>query len=351
MTLEVQKYLQKHTLEDLNKYYGIEATHHEDGRVILNYSQINSPKENEIVRDCRGLVLNSKDWSLVSRSFRRFFNVAENIDQFNFDDCIYYSKEDGSLINVYWWQDKFHINTRGSFGDGLINNSDKSWKDVFIEACPNYNKLNPKYTYTFELCSPYNQVVRLYKEPKIYLLSAFDGEIEVHHNSDIFSEAELLGITKVSTHSFSNKEESILFLKSCKINDPTFEGFVLRDSFNNRVKIKSESYLNLHRLSNNGNVAHPKNLIPLIMDSEINEVLAYFPYLKTEINKWEKIIKSEWQNIDNLWYCYCDEISDKKFAKAIIGKTKFSDILFKSRKLNKEPKDFWNSEIIIKMLT
>jgi hypothetical protein len=156
---------------------------------------------------------------------------------------------------------------------------------------------------------------------------------------------------KIKSKSFSNKEESILFLESCKINDPTFEGFVLRDSSNNRVKIKSESYLNLHRLSNNGNVAHPKNLIPLIMDSEINEILAYFPYLKTEINKWEKIIKSEWQNIDNLWYCYSDEISDKKFAKAIIGKTKFSDILFKSRKLNKEPKDFWNSEIIIKMLT
>lgn len=348
--LVVQEYLNRHSLDDLSRYYGIEITSYEDGRIILNYSQINSPKIHEIVRDCRALVLDS-DFNLISRSFRRFYNIGEDIDNFNFDDCIYYTKEDGSLINLYWWNGQWRINTRGSFGEGFINNSDKTWRDVFIEACPNYSKLDPKFTYAFELCSPYNQVVRLYKEPAAFLLSAFDGENELPHNSNIFADAERLGITLVSTYNFSGQDELTTFLERCMLSDPTFEGFVLRDVNNNRLKIKNTSYLNLHRLNNNGNVAHPKNLIPLIMDSEIDEVLIYFPYLKPEIDKWTDIIKEEWQVVDNLWFCFWDAKSDKTFAQSIVGKTKFTHVLFSARKCHKEPKDFWTSETVVKALT
>lgn len=326
--LAVQKFLQTHTLEDINNYYGISATHHNDGRVILNYSQIDSPKSNDIARDCRGLVLNSKDFSLVSRSFRRFFNASELVDDFDYNNCTYFSKEDGSLINLYWWNGKFHINTRGSFGDGLVNDSNLTWRDLFISACPNYHKLNPKYSYTFELCSPYNQVVRIYNEPKAFLLSAFDGENELPFNSNVISDAESLGITIVNTHDFSNKDESLKFLEDCSKNDPTFEGFVLRDINNNRVKVKTSSYIILHKKFSNS--INKSDIVELMLDGEDDEFLAYFPKYKYFIED----VKIKIIEIENVYNSIKNTVEQKDFARLAL-KYNFSYILFELRKNRK----------------
>ena len=49
--MEVQKFLRNGgTLDTLNEQFGIKNVKHEDGRVILNYCQINSPKAHPIVR-------------------------------------------------------------------------------------------------------------------------------------------------------------------------------------------------------------------------------------------------------------------------------------------------------------
>lgn len=53
--------------------------HPNDDRVILNYCQIESPKKNLIVQECRGLVLNSKNGEIIAKSFNRFFNLGESV--------------------------------------------------------------------------------------------------------------------------------------------------------------------------------------------------------------------------------------------------------------------------------
>ena len=82
----VQDYLRhpQHTLETLHETYGIRHNVHEDGRVILNYSQIDSydVRFEPIVRECRGLVLDSNNnWALVARAFSRFFNLGEEPEE------------------------------------------------------------------------------------------------------------------------------------------------------------------------------------------------------------------------------------------------------------------------------
>ena len=63
--LNVQNYLRSgKTLDDLTDELGIKSTPHENlPLVILNYSQIDSPKTDAIVRECRGLILDKRDWS------------------------------------------------------------------------------------------------------------------------------------------------------------------------------------------------------------------------------------------------------------------------------------------------
>jgi tRNA splicing ligase len=58
--------------------YNLDIKEYESGLVVLNYNQINSPKYDPIVMECRGLILDSKDsWKIVAKSFRRFFNYGE----------------------------------------------------------------------------------------------------------------------------------------------------------------------------------------------------------------------------------------------------------------------------------
>lgn len=101
--LSVQRLLRDgRTLDDLNKLYGIDATHSEtDPLVILNYDQIESPKTHPVVRECRGLVLEKDTWNVVARAFTRFFNYGETDCQFDWSKFTATTKEDGSLLLLY----------------------------------------------------------------------------------------------------------------------------------------------------------------------------------------------------------------------------------------------------------
>lgn len=118
--LQVQKFLIDNGVDALVNQYAIKICQHDElPLMILNYDQIlSSPKTHPIVRECRGLVLNSQSYELIARSFFRFFNWGEVVDEmplFDFNDFAVQTKEDGSIILLYNWRGQWHINTRGSF--------------------------------------------------------------------------------------------------------------------------------------------------------------------------------------------------------------------------------------------
>jgi len=137
-----QKYLLSgKTCDDLSNEFYIKTNFHPDlPLVILNYDQINSPKKHPVVRECRGLVLNSSDWSLVARSFPRFFNwgeVPEEMDFFDFDDFVVQSKEDGSLVIIYFFNNEWHVNTKGSFATDMMQNQSFTWRTSCLQRFRN----------------------------------------------------------------------------------------------------------------------------------------------------------------------------------------------------------------------
>lgn len=336
--LNVQEFLQKTggDLALLKQYYGINAIKHPtDSRVILNYDQIDSSKYKfePIVRECRALTLDSKDWSLVARGFYRFFNWGEypaEMKKFNFEFSTAQFKEDGSYINVYFWNNRWHVQTRGSFGDGSVNDF-ITWRQLFeLAAPPNlFGSLNPQYTYVFELCSLYNQVVRRYDTPSLFLLTVFDQytEFVVEAIQDVGKE---IHVQTPETMKFEGIMDVEKFLMERERVDKTFEGFVLRDLNNVRFKMKNPSYVALHRLSNNGNIASEKNLVKFVLEGEKDELLTYFPYVKDSYLKLEEKIFNVSKELSNYWYCFKDEKSRKKFALAV-QKCPMNNFLFEAK--------------------
>lgn len=364
--LNTQKYLlDGKTFEDLSSELGIKVVRHDTlPLAIVNYDQLESPKTNPVVRECRGLVLNTNDYSLAAKSFNRFFNFGEVQDEmhlFNFDDFIVQTKHDGSLVLIFNFNGKWMANTRGSFGKFLMDHQEFTWEQAFcktlkIDKLDDLDgKLNPKLTYVCEFCSPYNKVVRRYTEPVMYLLTAFEGEKEVHWNDidhhDLFQQTE--------RHEFKSVEQIQNFLNENSSTDPTFEGVVIRDCHGNRYKIKSSTYLALHRLgSTKESLFAPKNLVPFVLSGESDELLTYFNEVEGKYREIEAKVNEEYQKLENLWLNNWQIENQKDFALSIQKKTPFTGILFNMRKLHgKEQslellKKTWrNSEdLIVKIL-
>ncbi len=346
--LNIQKYLTEgKTLDDLNVELGITSTKHPDlPLVILNYSQINSPKTHPIVRECRGLVLEENSWEIAAKSMSRFFNwgeVTEEMELFDFSDFSALSKEDGSLILLFNYKGQWFANTRNSFGQGIINFTDMSWHQLICKALKvgslDELKLDPSLTYVCELCSLHNKVVRTYPSPVLYLITAFQGKEELKDVSDI------KGFLRPEKFKFSNIQEIIDFLQIKGDNDPTFEGVVIRDSSDRRYKAKNPKYISLHHLRGEGdNLFNPKYLLPFIFDNEGGELLSIFPEVKEKFYDCKGRVENSYDTLLNLWRKSWQIQDQKEFALSIVGKTPFTGILFNLRKThgNQQTEDLLN---------
>jgi hypothetical protein len=368
--LEVQKYLENHTLDDLTAEFAIRQTHHDRlPLVILNYHQTDSrPKTHPIVRECRALVLNRETNELVARSFNRFFNwgeVREEMEQFDFSSFSVQTKEDGSLVLIFNFQGEWIITTRASFAQDELNYSGRTWEQHILDAVAMTERkhlgliLDKRLTHVCEFCSPRNKIVRKYEFSFLSLLTAFSGERELSHSECNFHAQNSLYLKRPSRFDFTSMGEVQEHIRSQSEADPTYEGVVLRDANNQRWKVKSPTYLGLHRLRGDGGALdHPKNLVPFVLAGDADELLTYFPEAESSYRKCESRVSEAYADLMEVW-CESQEIHvQKDYALAIKDRTPFAGLLFQLRKVHgpSQPKEaleqLWkeSGDVIVKVL-
>ncbi len=346
----LKEYLKGHSLAQLEKEHAIKIKYSDDGKLaILNYNQIESVKTNPVVMCCRGTVVDVATKYIVASSFHRFFNLHECMaieKSFNWGAFTATDKEDGSLIVVYYYGNKWNINTRGSFGNFPVENGySGTWADLFKSTLnfPVLDSLPLKaFTLCFELGSIFTQVVRRYNAPTSYLLAGFHtatqqeiGDTQLDHI------AEKLGCKRPIRYEVNNLEDVAKILK--RENDPTYEGVVLNDG-KMRIKMKREEYLCLHRLSNNGNLASDANLIPLILKGEVDEVIQYFPSMLDRLMLLGNTIWAQKAIMNNVWGVARNIVTQKDFAAFVLKHTKLASMLFEARKKKVEPNVVWEAQ-------
>ena len=346
MKLELQSALRNNvfSLESLKADLGINTYHHPTLPLVgFKYDQLNSPKTNPIVKECRGIVLEKGSWNLVAKAFNRFFNVGEDLENFanfNWNNFICTSKEDGSLLLLHNYNNEWHVNTSGSFGLGNVQRSSISWKDLFWKIS-GINKDSLKgledHTLVFELCTNHNIVVRRYKTNRVYLLSAFKCSNEEYQELPLDDVVNLRGRFKHCNvmlpyfYQFKSKDEIHDFLISTENSDKTFEGVVLRDSNNLRYKWKTKTYVALHQLKDNGNVLLPKRLVPIVLAGEIDEVVATMPEVKTAIYTVNDKLNKTFNDLKELWDRSKSALTQKDYAM-MVKSHPLCSMLFEMRK-------------------
>lgn len=254
--------------------------HPTDGRIILDYDHIEAVKDDDIARECRGLIIDS-NFKLVGRSFKRFFNAGEHIKDdksFSWDMPVFMAdKEDGSMIILSFYKGEWKATTRFSFADHTIDGTDMTWTELFHKA---FHKdilplLDTSLTYVFELCAIENRIVRYYETPTVYLLTTFSGERELTWYATK-SLADTLRIKYPDCRRVESIEEALAYLDEKVAGDSTFEGVVLRDCFDRRLKVKSPVYLRLHKKIGNRKLDDSDHLV-IYLDGAGSEFLQHFP--------------------------------------------------------------------------
>lgn len=347
MMLQTQTYLNKlsegldnpyNVLTVLNQDLGIDYKIHPNlPLVILDYCQINSPKTHPIVKECRGLVLELDTWNVVAKGFDRFFNVGEALEvteKFNWNNFHAKTKEDGSYIMLYHYKDDWYVKTRNSFGDGKLQDTNLTWKQLFLSTLKSSKWLydfDKNNVGIFELCSVYNKVVRHYQEPQSFLLGVYNRhKRSIDYWCDELSQ-EMFGVNTPQTHYFSGLNEVENFITKKSNEDKTYEGLVLTDSNGLMLKIKSRTYLALHRMKGNDNVFRVKNLLPFVLTNETDELLAYYPEVESLYREVEAKVKQSFEELLEV-YNNSQDIDNQKDFAMLVKNNPFSGILFGLRK-------------------
>jgi hypothetical protein len=318
----VKEYIESgKSFDDLKNEYAISVNEF-DNLICLNYDQTESPKSPNIVRQCRGIVLDKNTLEIVHYPFFRFFNLDEMPEErqkFNWNNAFGLQKIDGCLFGAFNYNNVWYITTRSQIGGmNFASNGMLTFSNIFDIAIKEsreefFAKLNPKLDYTFELVSPYNKIVHFYPEPALYIIGVRDkandfkemniGEI---YNSlpEYIRHPELFSI-KDPHGDFIGFEQMKALANG--LENPTDEGFVVVDysSYNDefgyypRIKVKNGSYVALHHLrgSMENGAMNYGGILEIIWKNEQDEVLANFPEFKPFFDevkeKFDKFMESE----------------------------------------------------------
>jgi RNA ligase len=331
-------------LEKLNKYYedGLlyKQVHPSLPLTIWNYTE-KVQYENlwdEVALMCRGLVTDNTG-DIVATPFQKFFNIEEGkftpTEKFEV-----YEKMDGSLGIVFWFQGQWVVATRGSF------TSDQAIKAT--EILKKYNKdiMFRHLTFCFEIIYPENRIVLDYgDDEKLVLLGTFnkdgkeiDVEMWAQYGFDVVKKYD--GISDYKQ------------LKEMVKNDQ--EGFVVKFSNGDRVKVKGVEYLRLHKIMTNvtttGVWEYLKNgedvmeILKDVPDEFYDKIKSYVQHLKYG---YFQISEDAGKKFDGMMYGkYNDKepIEDRKeFAEWVLTQPKhMSGILFRMFDKKDYSEIIWN---------
>jgi len=199
----------------------------------------------DITTQTRGLVTDDKG-NIVARPFKKFFNDSEK-KHTPTPDFDVYEKMDGSLGILFYYDGEWILATRGSF------TSDQAVKGFEMLQKYDYQKLHKDYTYLFEIIFKENRIVVRYDYEDLILLGMINTK--TGYEVDLYGEGNDVRLKNLITNlgfKVVRKYDGIndySILKGMIKDDE--EGFVVKFSNGNRMKIKGKTYLYLHKIMTN----------------------------------------------------------------------------------------------------
>jgi hypothetical protein len=291
--LKIQEFIRTYGIEKAISKFNLKSRVYSE-KILLKYDQLSSPTLMALpeVQECRGLILDKNDWSVMSLAFTKFFNSEEgNAVKIDWSTAHVLEKLDGSCIQVYYDKYKYawFAGTTGTAeGEGEVNNklgttfNQLFWKTVKDKYNLDANQLSTEFCYVFELTTPYNIVVKPHGESSASLLMIRNlTTLEELSRADVEMVGLTLGLPVVKSFDLNAKDVGTL-LRTFENMVWSEEGYVVVDANFNRIKIKNPAYVAVHHLK--GKTAEHQIMV-IIKANELEEFGATFPERIAEMNK------------------------------------------------------------------
>ena len=266
------------------------------GYILFKYNQYTSDLSLPEVQEARGIIFKEDTMELKCYPFKKFFNIGEpNAANIDWSNVTVEEKVDGSLIKIWYDDQMWHISSNGkidAFKCQLPNCASKEITNLghlFITVFDTvlFHDLDKSCCYMFEVVSPDNRIVVPYKETKLYFLGARDMKT--------LKEKECwIGVEKPKWRYYKDVDGENLkkeILEEVSKMTSEQEGYVVRDRYFNRVKIKSPEYIKVHYMKGEGELT-TKRILGILRENEKDEYLAYFPEFKNRFKEVEKKLKT-----------------------------------------------------------
>lgn len=297
--LLVQKYLENNSFKNLEKEHGVYSSFSKCRSFwSMNYDQIESKESDLLAQQCRGLILCCDDYrplldlenvpgktKILAYPLNRFFNhgqgSAANIN-WNDPNLAILEKLDGSLCIVWYntYTNKWNVGTRSRpEADLFMDNGVFTFRTLFEKACQDTlgyafdqltEKLDARFTYCFELTTPYNRIVVNYPHNRITLLAARN----LLTLQEVNPRELQLDVPVVEAHTYTTINELLDWVSS--LNPMEREGVVVRDANFNRIKVKNAAYVAYNKVRDALGTSE-RNCIELILAEKDDDVIPMLP--------------------------------------------------------------------------
>lgn len=306
------------------------------GLYLFKYNQFESDMNNIICQEARGIIIDVLCYPsrIVCHSFDKFFNYGEEqgkeaLLNFDWSNYSFQEKRDGSLLRMWYYDGKWNISTSGTIDAfkatiDIPSNPYKSFGHMFKEIFDSYEETTSnmikEYVYSFEMTSPNNKIVVDYNHDELTLI----GVRNLLNNKEL---------NPRDHNPFENiKTSQMWFYKDInealnKINQKSnFEGLVLCDKYFNRVKIKTDEYLTLAKITDA--TSSDRGILKLILENKIDDLNINIPHILQRIDLIKSYIKNEIEAINNAINSI-DYSQDRKSIALQIKDNPYKGFIFK----------------------
>lgn len=235
-----------------------------------------------------------------------------------------YEKMDGSLGIAFYYQDQWVFASRGSFTSEQSIEGAKMFKEQFQES-----HFIKDMTYIYEIIYPSNRIVVDYGgDWRLVLLGRIATKSGEEYSVDFHREKGYDVVREYKTTDYTKLKELI---------GSNFEGFVIKFSNGDRMKIKGDEYVRLHKIMTE--ISTKSVWECLSKGDDIYEMLKDVPdeFFKG-IEKYIEELKSEYLIIEAksmATFNIHKDLNRKDFAAAIEW-NRYSSVLFRM----KDDKDY-----------
>ena len=243
----------------------------------------------DFIRKTRGIIIDKDTYKIISYPLEGKISLEEFKKKNNWNDTVIEESIDGTLINMYYYNDKWNYSTNSTLNAKCYWTSKETFKELFLDTLKlynfNINRLNKNYTYSFILCHPKTRNVSIYKTPKIYhiLSRNLDTYKEVALNLNI-PKPKILKLDNLNSIQCNSYED---LFKYCSKLDFNKEGIMLYSKNRQyRTKIKGKNHIKVRNIrGNHSNIIYTiLECIRFNSNNKTHTFLKYYPEFKEVFN-------------------------------------------------------------------